>query len=192
MCGWTGCRCVHKYSPELVRSNSEVAVCIMGIVVNYVEAKASPCLFTTHQDVQFFRTCPNGENNVVQGSCNRPKSPHSFRAPNSLRDRSALLGGLTPPASGRSSPFELPLHASSGQRYVDDLEGQNDEQLEGLSAKVKLLKDVSATSHATAFLLIPGTHPSIKITIGIGNEVRESTVQLSHMVRCRCRPLFLG
>jgi len=83
-----------------------------------------------------------------------------FRAPNSLRDRSALLGGLTPPASGRSSPSGLPLHASSGHRYADDLEGQNDEQLEGLSAKVKLLKD---------------------ITIGIGNEVRESTVQLSQM-----------
>lgn len=60
-----------------------------------------------------------------------------------MRDRSALLGGgLTPPASGRSSPFEPPLHAPSGHRYADDLEGQNDEQLEGLSAKVKLLKDV--------------------------------------------------
>lgn len=29
-----------------------------------------------------------------------------------------------------------------GHRYADDLEGQNDEALEGLSAKVKLLKDV--------------------------------------------------
>lgn len=31
-----------------------------------------------------------------------------------------------------------------GQRYADDLESQNDEHLEGLTAKVKLLKDVSA------------------------------------------------
>lgn len=34
---------------------------------------------------------------------------------------------------------------------MDDLEGQNDEALEGLSAKVKLLKDVSSVfsrSHA--------------------------------------------
>ena len=31
----------------------------------------------------------------------------------------------------------------NGHRYADDLEGQNDEALEGLSAKVKLLKDVS-------------------------------------------------
>jgi len=85
-------------------------------------------------------------------------SQRRFRAPNSLRDRSSLLG-VTPPASGRSSPYD---HHSefTAQRYVDDLEGQNDEQLEGLSAKVKLLKD---------------------ITIGIGNEVRESTVQLSQM-----------
>jgi len=89
----------------------------------------------------------------------------------SLRDRSALLGA-TPPASGRSSPFGGSVynpsgsssgpgsHQVNGHRYADDLEGQNDEALEGLSAKVKLLKD---------------------ITIGIGNEVRESTIQLSQM-----------
>ncbi|TCD70066.1 hypothetical protein EIP91_005047 [Steccherinum ochraceum] len=64
----------------------------------------------------------------------------------------------TPPSSGRSSPFGG--HQAGGHRYADDLEGQNDENLEGLTAKVKLLKD---------------------ITIGIGNEVRDSTVQLTHM-----------
>jgi blocked-early-in-transport protein 1 len=48
----------------------------------------------------------------------------------------------------------------NGHQFADDLESQNDEQLEGLSAKVKLLKD---------------------ITIGIGAEVRESAVQLSQM-----------
>jgi len=31
---------------------------------------------------------------------------------------------------------------TGGQRYADDLEGQNDEAIEGLSKKVKLLKDV--------------------------------------------------
>jgi hypothetical protein len=64
-----------------------------------------------------------------------------------LRDRSALLGttyGFTPPASGRSSPSS----AASSLRYADDLEGQNDEQLEGLTAKVKLLKDVCFISLA--------------------------------------------
>ncbi|KAG1889435.1 hypothetical protein F4604DRAFT_1877074 [Suillus subluteus] len=84
----------------------------------------------------------------------------SQRATNTaLRDRSALLG-VTPPDSGRSSPYNSSNLEPSGHRYVDDLEGQNDEALEGLAAKVKLLKD---------------------ITVGIGNEVRESTVQLSQM-----------
>jgi len=77
----------------------------------------------------------------------------------SLRDRSALLGEYyTPPASGRSTPEPSTLYG--GQRYADDLEGQNDERLEGLTAKVKILKD---------------------ITVGIGKEVRDSTVQLSQM-----------
>ncbi|KIL71032.1 hypothetical protein M378DRAFT_505671 [Amanita muscaria Koide BX008] len=84
---------------------------------------------------------------------------HRIRAPGSLRDRSGLLG-VTPPASGRSSPFNDPYTQPAGHRYADDLEGQNDEMLDGLSTKVKLLKD---------------------ITIGIGNEVRESTKQLSQM-----------
>jgi len=77
------------------------------------------------------------------------------KPPTTIRDRSALLG-ITPPHSGRSTPFGDP----NGHRFADDLESQNDEQLEGLSAKVKLLKD---------------------ITIGIGAEVRESAVQLSQM-----------
>jgi blocked-early-in-transport protein 1 len=47
---------------------------------------------------------------------------------------------VTPPASGRSSPLQH--YEPNGHRFADDLEGQNDEQLDGLSAKVKLLKDV--------------------------------------------------
>ncbi|KAI0735419.1 hypothetical protein C8Q76DRAFT_712198 [Earliella scabrosa] len=94
----------------------------------------------------------------------------SQRYRTTLRDRSQLLGTndySTPPSSGRSSPFGGAVSNGGanpfqpmGQRYADDLESQNDEHLEGLTAKVKLLKD---------------------ITIGIGNEVRESTVQLSQM-----------
>ncbi|KZT74847.1 hypothetical protein DAEQUDRAFT_700932 [Daedalea quercina L-15889] len=81
-----------------------------------------------------------------------------YRSTASLHNRAALLPEYnTPPSSGRSSPFNS---QPTGQRFADDLEGQNDEHLEGLQAKVKLLKD---------------------ITIGIGNEVRESTVQLSQM-----------
>ena len=44
----------------------------------------------------------------------------------------------------------MPTHrddfAPNGHRFADDLEGQNDERLEGLTAKVKLLKDVSAAA----------------------------------------------
>ena len=62
---------------------------------------------------------------------------------NRLRvNRNALLPEYqTPPSSGRSSPFGG--YQASGSRYADDLEGQNDEHLEGLTAKVKILKDVS-------------------------------------------------
>jgi hypothetical protein len=60
----------------------------------------------------------------------------------SLRDRSSLLGEYsTPPASGRSSPEPSSIYGG-GQRYADDLEDQNDERLDGLTAKVKLLKNV--------------------------------------------------
>ena len=41
----------------------------------------------------------------------------------------------TPPASGRSSPF-------SAHRSAEDLESQNDEQIDGLRAKVQMLKNV--------------------------------------------------
>ncbi|EAU93456.1 hypothetical protein CC1G_04435 [Coprinopsis cinerea okayama7 len=70
-----------------------------------------------------------------------------------LRDRSSLLGGgsssSSPSPSGRSSPFGLgynqPSHGHgfqpNGQRFAEDLESQNDEAIEGLSKKVKLLKD---------------------------------------------------
>ncbi|KZP32211.1 hypothetical protein FIBSPDRAFT_812367 [Athelia psychrophila] len=81
-----------------------------------------------------------------------------IRPTSSLRDRSGLLG-VTPPSSGRSTPLDS-HYQPNGQRFADDIEGQNDEHLEGLSAKVKLLKD---------------------ITSAIGNEVRDSTVQLSQM-----------
>lgn len=74
----------------------------------------------------------------------------------------------TPPHSGRSSPYPGYHNASSASdgtpfaatRFADDLEGQNDDAIEGLGAKVKLLKEIS---------------------IGIGNEVRDSTIQLSQM-----------
>ena len=55
----------------------------------------------------------------------------------------------TPPHSGRSSPYPGHYDGASSDtaaypstRFADDLEGQNDEAIEGLSAKVKMLKEV--------------------------------------------------
>lgn len=85
------------------------------------------------------------------------RSVSRYRAPNAnngLHNRASLLGPHeyhTPPSSGRSSPLGggggaggSGSHAGNpySQRFADDLEGQNDEALEGLTAKVKLLKDV--------------------------------------------------
>ncbi|KAG8811853.1 hypothetical protein FRC18_003247 [Serendipita sp. 400] len=91
-------------------------------------------------------------NSRAQGLSYRDRSHLSSTPEPSWRSNSN-----TPAGSGRSSPK---VSNPSGHRYVDDLEGQNDEALEGLTGKVKLLKELS---------------------IGIGQEVRESAVQLTHM-----------
>jgi blocked-early-in-transport protein 1 len=66
----------------------------------------------------------------------------------SYRDRSSLLPSGH--SSGRSSPYPHTNTPPQGQRFAEDLEGQNDERLEGLTAKVKLLKDVSLTKMQAA------------------------------------------
>jgi len=78
------------------------------------------------------------------------------------RGRTSILPTATPGSSGRSTPFYEHNYgnASAQQRTAEELESQNDEKLEGLTAKVKLLKDV---------------------TIAIGAEVKDSAQQLSHM-----------
>lgn len=96
-----------------------------------------------------------------------------------LRDRSNLLG-VTPPSSGRSSPHPPNTYQPAGQRYADDLEGQNDEALEGLSLKVKQLKEANLIVFGS--LGFANLH-TLQITKEIGNITRESTQQLSEMVR---------
>ena len=112
---------------------------------------------------------------------------HSLAAPTGLSHRygssvptySEDGSRPTPPASGRSSPF-------SAYRSAEDLESQNDEQIEGLRAKVQMLKNVSKSISTRKRLdhlrLVTDLH-ACQVTIGIGNEVKESTVQLSQMVR---------
>ena len=85
-------------------------------------------------------SCPNGEVQIIDSNSALLTCGLSLRLTASLRDRSSLLGAQ--PASGRSSPFNEPYSQPNGHRFTEDLESQNDEALEGLSAKVKLLKDV--------------------------------------------------
>ncbi|KAM0788027.1 hypothetical protein ACM66B_006226 [Microbotryomycetes sp. NB124-2] len=83
---------------------------------------------------------------------------------NNKNDSSSTTSRLLSRGSGRESP--LPMHYPKHlnqigiQRRAEDLETQNDDLVQGLSAKVRLLKD---------------------ITVNIGNEVRDSTKMLSGM-----------
>lgn len=96
--------------------------------------------------------------------------------------------------SGRSSP--LPTHYAA-TRQAEDLEGQNDDYLKGLSSKVRLLKDVSRSLHTSSAcrtrsladaadrvqgLGVDGVFDAAQITINIGNEVRDSTKLMQGMV----------
>jgi blocked-early-in-transport protein 1 len=58
------------------------------------------------------------------------------------RNRAQGFGTPTPTSSGRSTPFYGQSSFGSRQRSAEEVESQNDEAIEGLTAKVKLLKDV--------------------------------------------------
>ncbi|KAI9800419.1 MAG: protein transport protein bet1 [Piccolia ochrophora] len=82
---------------------------------------------------------------------------------------SPARGGLPSHSSNGSlhggSPSFRPATPNSRGQYSDavlsELESQNDDQLEGMSAKVKMLKD---------------------ITVAIGDEIRDSSVLAEKMV----------
>jgi len=76
-------------------------------------------------------------------------------------NRAQLFNTPTPSSSGRSTPFhDYSSGAQHSSRSAEEVESQNDERIEGLTAKVKLLKEV---------------------TIAIGTEVKDSATQLSQM-----------
>lgn len=68
-------------------------------------------------------------------------------------------------------------NGSGYTRTAMQLEGQNDDRLEGLLGKVKMLKDVS-----TICLFRRRYKLMLQITVGIGNEVRDSNMELGGMV----------
>lgn len=66
---------------------------------------------------------------------------------------------------------------------MDDLEGQNDERLEGLAAKVKLLKDVSNPQPVVCVGFRGRLNVRLcQISVGIGNEVKNSVPDLDTLV----------
>ncbi|WVQ93397.1 hypothetical protein IAU59_000467 [Kwoniella sp. CBS 9459] len=91
-------------------------------------------------------------------SSGRPSpSPSLYNRPNSAASQyseSPFGGGMS--SNGGGSGMGMGM----GSRDTSVVEGQNDERLEGLLGKVKILKD---------------------ITVGIGNEVRDSNIQLGNM-----------
>jgi len=75
--------------------------------------------------------------------------------------RAQLFNTPTPSSSGRSTPIrDYSLGTQYSSRSAEEVESQNDERIEGLTAKVKLLKEV---------------------TVAIGSEVKDSATQLSQM-----------
>ena len=60
---------------------------------------------------------------------------------------------------------------------LSELENQNDQELEGISAKVKMLKDVRHPPPSPA-LLSTSTRPAntlVQLTVSIGDEIRSSS-----------------
>jgi hypothetical protein len=76
---------------------------------------------------------------------------------------------------------ESPYQSDSYSRTAQQLEHQNDDKLEGLMSKVRILKDVSC--HCVSWLPRKKTHLRKQVTIGIGDEVRQSNMELGNMVR---------
>ncbi|TIB74244.1 hypothetical protein E3Q06_00408 [Wallemia mellicola] len=76
-----------------------------------------------------------------------------FKADNHLRDRASLLG-----PSAHQQRSDSPFYDHT--RATQDMENQNDEHLDGLSSKVRLLKD---------------------ITLSIGQEARDSAIEMGSM-----------
>lgn len=129
----------------------------------------------------------------------------SYRERNGTSNSGSLVA--TPPLSGRSSPYQpygsaLGGHASAsanslhslgigsngrdslprwqGHRSDELLESQNDEQIEGIGAKVKQLKAVSSWRLKRR---VRRSDSTTQLAIGIGQEAKDSTIQLTQMVR---------
>ena len=75
-----------------------------------------------------------------------------------------------------TSKFE-PYRGQYSDAVLSELENQNDAQVEGISAKVKMLKDVCLTSPSPSLHLDPQLKSPFasQITVAIGDEIRDSS-----------------
>lgn len=118
----------------------------------------------------------NSRNNNRYGS-----QLHQRDARSQLFDNS----GYGYPGDGRASPriasAYRPAAPNSRGQYsasvLEELESQNDAQVEGLSAKVKMLKDVSCICSPRDVQLLT----KLQITEAIGEEVRSSSSLVASM-----------
>lgn len=93
--------------------------------------------------------------NALLGTPSNASYP-SLSDPYGNSDNSSVYGnGGYNPISRSNSPYGRPSSSNSqyaSQRTAEDLESQNEEELEGLGAKVKLLKDVYLAHYSTRII----------------------------------------
>ncbi|KAF3071193.1 Protein transport protein bet1 [Daldinia childiae] len=103
-------------------------------------------------------------------------------------------GGSNGAATGGSSTHHLgvdsrgnyrPATPNSRGQYSDavlnELESQNDQQVEGILGKVKILKDVSFVLLLMLRIMLTRPYPGPKMTSAIGDEIRESSALAEKM-----------
>lgn len=130
----------------------------------------------------------------LYGSSHAPPPHDEYAEYGAPKKEYALSGGGLPGPNGVGAQAgglagRLRGYAASAM----DLEEQNDAHLEGLSAKVKILKSVSCQMGETEWMdereaaetdaLVGHAPPAhSQITLGIGQEVRDSTAEMGILV----------
>ncbi|KAF4314037.1 hypothetical protein GTA08_BOTSDO00795 [Botryosphaeria dothidea] len=106
---------------------------------------------------------------------------------------SAYPGGANPPSQSSYRSATPNARGQYSDAVLSELESQNEEQLDGMSAKVKMLKDVSTTQvfmsprswdmMDTFFVRCGGELMLglMQITLAIGDEIRDSTALAEKM-----------
>ncbi|KAJ9097685.1 hypothetical protein QFC21_004722 [Naganishia friedmannii] len=120
-------------------------------------ASPAPILLSGPQGASSGRASPYTNSGLRSTYNHAANDDNQLRHPKPVPSGSGYAGNTT----GAVPRFtESPYQADPYSRTAQQLEGQNDTKLEGLMSKVRILKDV---------------------TIGIGDEVRQSNMELGNM-----------